>query len=108
MRRRDFIIAGSAAATWPLLARAQQGERARHIAVLMNIPEDDPKGQARFAAFLQGMQQLGWADGRNIRIDTRWGGSTNLAAVIAAATGLESTPIECKPNTRAAHPRLVR
>jgi putative tryptophan/tyrosine transport system substrate-binding protein len=77
MRRRDFIkaIAGSTAATWPLLARAQQGERARRIGVLMNVPENESNGQARFAAFLQGMQQLGWSDGRNLRIDTRWGGN---------------------------------
>jgi putative tryptophan/tyrosine transport system substrate-binding protein len=92
MRRRDFIkvMAGSAAATWPLLARAQQGERARHIGVLMNVPEDEPNGQARFAAFLQGMQQLGWANGRNIQIDTRWGGNDakmrkNAAELVALA-----------------------
>ena len=92
MRRRDFIkvIAGSAAATWPLLARAQQGERARRIGVLMNVPANEPNAQARFAAFLQGMQQLGWADGRNIRIDTRWGGNDakmrkNAAELVALA-----------------------
>ena len=92
MRRRDFIkvIAGSGAATWPLLARAQQGERARRIGVLMNVPENEPNAQARFAAFLQGMQQLGWADGRNIRIDTRWGGNDakmrkNAAELVALA-----------------------
>jgi len=91
MRRRDFIkvIAGSVAATWPLRARAQQGEPARRIGVLMNIPENE-QGQARFAAFLQGMQQLGWADGRNIRIDTRWGGNDakmrkNAAELVALA-----------------------
>jgi len=77
MRRRDFIngIAVSAAAAWPLLARGQQVDRARRIGVLMNLPENEPNGQARFAAFLQGMQQLGWADGRNLRIETRWGGN---------------------------------
>ena len=92
MRRRDFIkvIGGSAAATWPLLARAQQGERARHIGVLMNVPENEPNGQARFAAFLLGMQQLGWADGRNLRIDIRWGGNDvkmrkNAAELVALA-----------------------
>ena len=86
MRRRDFIkvIAGSAAATWPPLARAQQGERARHIGVLMNLPENDLNGQARFAAFLQGMQQLGWANGRNLRIDTRWGGNDAIMRKNAA------------------------
>jgi putative ABC transport system substrate-binding protein len=77
MRRRDFIkgIAVSAAAAWPLLARGQEVDRARRIGVLMNLPENEPNGQARFAAFLQGMQQLGWADGRNLRIEMRWGGN---------------------------------
>ena len=75
MRRRDFIkvIAGSASA-WPLLARAQQGERVRHIGVLISLAADDKEGQARLAAFLQGLQELGWIDGRNMRVDTRWGG----------------------------------
>src|SRR5262245_43337392 len=73
MRRRDFIkvIAGSAVG-WPLLARAQQGERVRHIGVLMSLAADDKEGQARLAAFLQGLQELGWIDGRNVSVDTRW------------------------------------
>ena len=74
MRRREFIAAlGGAAAGWPLTARAQQREPIRRIGVLMNLARDDPEGQARNAAFLQGLQQLGWSDGRNLRIDTRWG-----------------------------------
>ena len=74
MRRREFItLLGGAAAAWPLAARAQQGERVRRIGVLMTTAADDPEAQARIAAFLQGLQQLGWADGRNVRIDTRWG-----------------------------------
>src|SRR5262245_34064772 len=84
------VITGSAAATWPLLARAQQGERARHIGVLMNVSENDLNGQARFAAFLQAMQKLGWSDGRNLRIDARWGGNDakdrkNAAELVALA-----------------------
>jgi putative tryptophan/tyrosine transport system substrate-binding protein len=73
MRRRDFIkvIVGSGAA-WPLAARAQQGERMRHIGVLIPSPADDRVYQARLAAFFQGLRQLGWIDGRNVRIDTRW------------------------------------
>jgi putative ABC transport system substrate-binding protein len=73
MRRRDFIraVAGSVAA-WPLAARAQQDGRVRRVGVLMTTAADDPEGQARLAAFLQGLQQLGWMDGRNARIDTRW------------------------------------
>ena len=56
----------------PLAARAQQGERMRRIGVLMGGPESDPEEQARLAAFLDGLQQLGWTDGRTVRIDTRW------------------------------------
>jgi ABC-type uncharacterized transport system substrate-binding protein len=74
MRRRDFIkgIAGSAAA-WPLAARAQQSDRIRHIGVLSGLAADDANAQVRYAAFLQVLQQLGWTDGRNVRIDVRWG-----------------------------------
>ena len=74
MRRRDFIkaIVGSAAA-WPLAARAQQPrERIRRIGVLMHLAADDPEGQSRVAAFLQGLQEAGWAVGRNVNIDVRW------------------------------------
>src|SRR5215475_4708502 len=75
IRRREFItLLGGAAATWPLAARAQQRERMRRIGVLMNLSPDDPEGQARLAAFLQGLQEAGWAVGRNMRIDLRWGG----------------------------------
>jgi putative tryptophan/tyrosine transport system substrate-binding protein len=74
MRRREFItLLGGAAAAWPLAARAQQGERMRRIGVLMNLAADDAEGRARIAAFLQGLQQLGWIDGRNVTIDARWG-----------------------------------
>jgi putative ABC transport system substrate-binding protein len=74
MRRRDFIkvIAGSTAA-WPLPLSAQQAERMRRIGVFMNLASNDAEGQARNAAFLQGLQEAGWAVGRNVRIDTRWG-----------------------------------
>jgi len=74
MRRRDFItlLGGAAAAAWPLAARAQQPGEIRRIGVLMASAADDSESQARIAAFLQGLQQLGWADGRNVRIDTRW------------------------------------
>jgi putative ABC transport system substrate-binding protein len=75
MKRREFItLLGSAAATWPMVARAQQPDRMRRIGVLTaGSAADDPDGQARSAAFLQGLQQLGWTDGRNIRIDYRQG-----------------------------------
>jgi putative ABC transport system substrate-binding protein len=74
VKRREFItLLGGTAATWPLAARAQQVERMRRIGVLMNT-EENPDQQSSLAAFLQGLQQLGWTDGRNVRIDTRWGG----------------------------------
>jgi len=72
MRRRTFITLLGGAAAWPLAAGAQQGERARRIAVLMPGAADDPEYQARMTAFLQGLAQLGWLDGRNARIDIRW------------------------------------
>ena len=70
--RRDFITLLGGAAAWPLAARAQQTERVPRIGVLMASAADDSENQARMAAFLQGLAQLGWTDGRNIRIDTRW------------------------------------
>jgi ABC-type uncharacterized transport system substrate-binding protein len=72
-RRRQFItLLGGAAAAWPLAARAQQPERMRRIGVLQSLAADDPEGQARLAAFAQGLQQSGWTIGRNVQIDTRW------------------------------------
>ena len=74
LRRRQFItLLSAAAAAWPLAARAQQGERMRRIGVLMNTVSDDAEGQARLAAFHQGLQQLGWTVGHNVRINYRWG-----------------------------------
>jgi putative ABC transport system substrate-binding protein len=70
--RRELLASlGGAAAAWPLAARAQQRERMRRIGVLMNVAADDAEGQARLAAFLQGLQETGWAVGRNVRIDLR-------------------------------------
>jgi putative ABC transport system substrate-binding protein len=75
MNRRVFVtLLGGAAASWPLAARAQQPERMRRIGALNGgSSADDPDGQARLAAYLQQLQQLGWTDGRNVRIDYRWG-----------------------------------
>jgi putative tryptophan/tyrosine transport system substrate-binding protein len=104
MRRREFITLVSAAAaascgSWPLAARAQQPERMRRIGVLMAATADDPEYQTRMEAFQQGLAQLGWTDGGNVRIDTRWATNADdirrhaveLAAlapdVILAATG---------------------
>src|SRR6516164_4913614 len=73
MKRRDFIaLLGGSAAVWPLAAQAQQRERMRHIGVLMTTAAGDPEGQARIAAFLQGLQQWGWTVGGNVRMDIRF------------------------------------
>ena len=73
MRRRDFItVVGGAAVSWPLAVRAQQPERMRRIGVLMPFAENDPDAMAQLSGFLQGLSQLGWTDGRNVRMDLRW------------------------------------
>jgi len=72
MRRRDFIKAIAVSTTWPLAAHAQQADHMRRIGVLMGYPENDLEGPAFFAAFREGLQKLGWIEGRNIRLDTRW------------------------------------
>ncbi len=99
MRRREFIGLVGGAAAWPFATRAQQAERVRRIGVLMAAPADDPEYQARIVALMQRLQQLGWADGSNVRVDMRWSPDPNdlrrhaaeLAAlapdVIVAATG---------------------
>ena len=74
IKRREFItLLSGAAVAWPLAAGGQQPERMRRIGVLMNLASDDAEGQARLAAFHQGLQQLGWSVGRNVQIDYRWG-----------------------------------
>jgi putative ABC transport system substrate-binding protein len=77
MRRREFItLLGGSAAAWPLAARAQQAGQVRRIGILLPVDADDAEFQTRVGAFLQGLQQLGWAIGRNVRIDTRWAGAS--------------------------------
>src|SRR5262245_33091057 len=71
-RRKFLALLGGAAAAWPIAARAQQPERMRRIGVLMSTAADDPEGRARIAAFLGGLQQLGWTHGRNAQIEVRW------------------------------------
>ena len=73
MKRRDFIALLGGAAAWPLAAGAQQPERIRRVGVLMNLTADDPEAPGRVAAFAQGLGELGWTIGRNVRIDYRWG-----------------------------------
>jgi putative ABC transport system substrate-binding protein len=74
LKRRDIITLLGGAAAWPLAVSAQQAQPVRRVGVLMAPAADDPDGQARLAAFQEGMQQLGWVDGRNVRLDIRWGG----------------------------------
>jgi ABC-type uncharacterized transport system substrate-binding protein len=112
MTRREFItLLGGAAVAWPLAARAQQPERVRRIGVLMNVAADDPEGQARIVAFVQGLQQLGWSDGRNVRIDIRWGGgdperirkyAAELVAIAPDAI-LATSTIVVRPLQQATH-----
>src|SRR5262245_44594369 len=76
MRRRAFITLIGGAAAWPLAARAQ--ERVRRVGVLMHTASDEPESQANIAAFLQGLQEAGWAVGRNLRIDYRWSAADRI------------------------------
>ena len=102
MKRREFItLLGGAAATWPLAARGQQGERVRRIGVLLGTT-DDPEGQARVTALKQGLQELGWTEGRNIQIETRFSGAdidrirSDAAQLVALAPDVivaQSTPV---------------
>src|ERR1700756_356701 len=75
MKRREFItVLGGAAAAWPLAAWAQQPERMRRIGVLMSVEENDPEGKTQLSQFTQGLAESGWTDGRNLRMEIRWGG----------------------------------
>src|SRR5947209_913029 len=75
MRRREFLGVLGSAAAWPVATRAQQPERMRRIGALMAFSESDPEEQRYINAFLQGLRDLGWAPGRNVQIEYRWGGS---------------------------------
>jgi putative ABC transport system substrate-binding protein len=93
MRRREFLsVLGSAAAAWPLAARAQQGERVRRIGVLINYAQTDREGQASVAAFVATLQRLGWIDGRNLRIDYRWSAGEAERIKAAAAELVRLAP----------------
>ena len=92
MRRREFItLLGGAAVAWPLAARAQQpAERMRRIGVLMSI-ENDPDGKAQLSGFMQGLAEIGWTDGRNLRMEIRWGGGAALQPDVILAHGTPAT-----------------
>ena len=92
IRRREFItLLGGAAVGWPFSARAQQSERIRRIGVLMWGDENDPGQKALLSAFIQGLSELGWTDGRNVRMDLRWHGSdiNRIRAVAQELVGLQ-------------------
>jgi ABC-type uncharacterized transport system substrate-binding protein len=99
LSRREFIILlGGASTTWPLAARAQQGERVRRIGVLAAYAENDPEAQARIVAFRQAMQGLGWTEGRNIAMEYRWGaGDAGRARTFVAEL------VSLKPDVILAH-----
>jgi putative ABC transport system substrate-binding protein len=79
MRRREFIkAAAGSVAVWPLAARAQQGDRVRRLAVLMSVEESDPEAKSQLSGFTQALAQLGWTEGRNLRMEVRWGGSSDV------------------------------
>ena len=80
LKRREFItLLSGAAASWPVAARAQQGERLRLVGVLEGVSADTPNAKARPTAFLEGLQQSGWMPGRNVRVEVRWGGGDQAA-----------------------------
>jgi putative tryptophan/tyrosine transport system substrate-binding protein len=77
MKRREFI-AGLGAAAWPLMANAQQADRVRRIGVFMSGDENEPQGKRRYSAFIQALADLGWTEGRNVRMDVRWSGGDTI------------------------------
>jgi putative tryptophan/tyrosine transport system substrate-binding protein len=106
MQRREFILALGGAAAWPLSARAQPGERIRRIGVLMYLPADDPEGQARFAALVQALTQLGWTEGRNLRIDTRWANADDIRSHAMELAALAPDVLVAGTGTATAAPLL--
>src|SRR5262245_17590506 len=91
MRRREFITLAGGAAAWPLAARGQPGDRVRRIGVLMPSDENDPVWKPRLSAFTQALADLGWTDGRNVRMDVRWGGGdiNRIRALAQELVGLQ-------------------
>ena len=91
MKRRDFIALLGGAAGWPLAARAQQGDRVRRIGVLLGGDENDAAYKARVSAFTRALAGLGWTEGRNVRMDLRWGGGdiNRIRALAQELVGLQ-------------------
>ena len=111
IRRREFIAGLGSATAWPLVSRAQQEEPARRIGVLSNLAADDPEALRRVAVFKQGLQELGWTEGRNVRFDYRWGPTDvdryrrYVAELAALRTGQSSWPNSLRSHCR---PRCLR
>ena len=99
MKRREFITLLGGAAAWPLGARAQQGERIRRVGVLMGYAQNDPEARARSSVFLEGLQQAGWENGRNVQVDFRWGGANVDAYDALAKDVVEQQPDVILANT---------
>ena len=93
MKRRTFIAGLGSVAAWPIMAQAQQGDRVRRIGVLTPGDENDPEYKIRLSAFTQALAGLGWADGRNVRMDLRWGGGdTNRIRALARGSWSACNP----------------
>jgi putative ABC transport system substrate-binding protein len=106
VKRREFITLLGGAAAWPLAGRAQPGERIRRIGVLMYLPADDPEGQARLAALVQTLKQLGWSDGRNLQIDTRWATADDIRRQAAELVALAPDALVAGTGTASVAPLL--
>ena len=106
LRRREFIAGfGGVVAAWPLAARAQQGNRVRRIGVLLGLNENDPRQKRRLSAFTQALADLGWTEGRNVRMGLGWGGGdiNRIRALAQELVGLQPDIIVAD-TSRASHP----
>jgi putative ABC transport system substrate-binding protein len=106
VKRREFITLLGGVAAWPLAGQAQPGERIRRIGVLMYLPADDPEGQARLAALVQTLKQLGWSDGRNLQIDTRWATADDIRRQAAELVALAPDALVAGTGTASVAPLL--
>jgi len=99
MNRREIIVGLGSAVAWPVVARAQQGERVRRIGLLIGGDENTPMTKARISAFTQALADSGWTDGRNVRIDLRWrrGDTNRLQALAKELVGLQPDIIATRP-----------
>ena len=102
MKRRTFIAGLGSAAAWPVVARAQQGDRVRRVGLLMPYDENDPAQKTYVSAFTQALAGLGWTDGRNLRMDLRWG-RTDINRIRALASDLCRRPPNEGPSARCGH-----